>query len=199
MAIQLGTLVVPIPEQISSELDENSANFLVHCPRSVLSLIFQTAKQNSNTEIFGRLMGKPVRTPSGRIRTVIHATTIAGNYDVSTRVSVQVSPEELARMERDFERLHGSTSFLNVGWFHTHPGHGIFMSGTDKNNHLSYENTWQVALVVDPLRMEYGFFHGGECRRLDDFVICDRLDHTGDDRCTEVGGNEGLSEMASTP
>lgn len=187
MTIQLGCLVIPAPEEIGAELDEKAADFLVHCPRTVLDTILQAATENGNTEIFGRLLGKPMRTPSGRLRTVIQATTVAANYAESTRVSVKVSPEELSRMESDFERIHGASKLLNVGWFHTHPGHGIFMSGTDKSNHSCYEQSWQVALVVDPMRMEYGFFHGRECKRLGDFVICDRLDHTGDLACTNIG------------
>ncbi len=39
-----------------------------------------------------------------------------------------------------------------VGWYHTHPGHGLFLSPVDKVNHSGYQslNPNAVALVFDP-------------------------------------------------
>ncbi|UJG41998.1 MAG: Mov34/MPN/PAD-1 family protein [Candidatus Heimdallarchaeum aukensis] len=41
-----------------------------------------------------------------------------------------------------------------VGWWHTHPGYGCFLSGTDKNTQRTYQNLFPkaIALVVDPLK-----------------------------------------------
>ena len=40
-----------------------------------------------------------------------------------------------------------------VGWYHTHPGFGIFLSGMDLfiQDHF-FNLPWQVAFVYDPLR-----------------------------------------------
>lgn len=46
-----------------------------------------------------------------------------------------------------------------VGWHHTHPSFGIFLSGMDLFIHQGYFNLpWQVALVVDPVADKLGFF-----------------------------------------
>ena len=46
-----------------------------------------------------------------------------------------------------------------VGWHHTHPSFGIFLSGMDMFIHTGYFNLpWQVALVVDPVSDKLGFF-----------------------------------------
>ena len=46
-----------------------------------------------------------------------------------------------------------------VGWHHTHPGYGIFLSGTDMFSHKSFFNLpWMFALVVDPKAETLGFF-----------------------------------------
>jgi proteasome lid subunit RPN8/RPN11 len=46
-----------------------------------------------------------------------------------------------------------------VGWFHTHPGLGVFFSADDVVVHsAAFVMPWHVALVVDPLRGEAGFF-----------------------------------------
>jgi proteasome lid subunit RPN8/RPN11 len=44
-----------------------------------------------------------------------------------------------------------------VGWYHSHPGHGAFMSGTDIRTQEQYFNfDHLVAIVDDPLSGEYG-------------------------------------------
>ena len=46
-----------------------------------------------------------------------------------------------------------------VGWHHTHPNLGVFLSGYDLFIHRHFfRERWQVALVVDPIRHEFGFF-----------------------------------------
>jgi len=46
-----------------------------------------------------------------------------------------------------------------VGWYHTHPGFGIFLSDYDTFIHRNFfPAAWQVALVLDPLSGESGFF-----------------------------------------
>lgn len=47
-----------------------------------------------------------------------------------------------------------------VGWYHTHPGHGIFLSEMDVFLHESFFGLpWQVAMVYDPQSGEEGMFH----------------------------------------
>lgn len=46
-----------------------------------------------------------------------------------------------------------------VGWYHTHPGFGVFLSGTDKNTmSLHFSKPSSVAIVLDPIRGTSGFF-----------------------------------------
>jgi proteasome lid subunit RPN8/RPN11 len=46
-----------------------------------------------------------------------------------------------------------------VGWYHTHPGFGIFLSDRDAFIHQSFFNLpYQVALVYDPKSREHGVF-----------------------------------------
>jgi proteasome lid subunit RPN8/RPN11 len=46
-----------------------------------------------------------------------------------------------------------------VGWHHTHPSFGVFLSGMDLFIHKGYfDLPWQVALVVDPCADKLGFF-----------------------------------------
>lgn len=46
-----------------------------------------------------------------------------------------------------------------VGWHHTHPGYGIFLSGMDQFIHRNFFNLpWMFAMVVDPKQETLGFF-----------------------------------------
>jgi proteasome lid subunit RPN8/RPN11 len=54
-----------------------------------------------------------------------------------------------------------------VGWFHSHPGLGIFMSATDSATQRAFYNRpWHLALVVDPLARRSGWFCGPDCAPL---------------------------------
>jgi proteasome lid subunit RPN8/RPN11 len=79
--------------------------------------------------------------------------------------SLTFTHETWATLTRESELNHPGESL--VGWQHTHPGFGIFLSGYDLFIHKNFfAQTWQVALVVDPRRKEFGFFHwrNGEVR-----------------------------------
>jgi proteasome lid subunit RPN8/RPN11 len=46
-----------------------------------------------------------------------------------------------------------------VGWYHTHPGMGVFLSSYDAWLHQHFfPEQWQVALVIDPISAAGGFF-----------------------------------------
>jgi hypothetical protein len=46
-----------------------------------------------------------------------------------------------------------------LGWYHTHPGHGIFLSDMDLFIHKHFFNLpWHVAFVFDPQNQEEGLF-----------------------------------------
>ena len=85
-----------------------------------------------------------------------------------------------------------------MGWIHTHPDFGIFLSDYDKfihENFFSEEN--QIAYVVDPIRKEEGlyFWINGRLERCKGFYIFDRTGVKIDissDLEEESTGKEGL-------
>ena len=49
---------------------------------------------------------------------------------------------------------------LIVGWYHTHPGLGVFLSGQDLFIHqYFFADSMQVALVIDPAEFTWGLFY----------------------------------------
>jgi len=61
-----------------------------------------------------------------------------------------------------------------VGWYHTHPDFGIFLSGHDEFIHRHFfGQPLQVAFVIDPIRQHRGFFQwrDGALPKLDGYYL----------------------------
>jgi proteasome lid subunit RPN8/RPN11 len=65
-------------------------------------------------------------------------------------VEVEFSDEHYSKADEINQTLTDNSWI--VGWYHTHPGHGLFLSPVDKVNHAGYQslNPDAVALVFDP-------------------------------------------------
>jgi proteasome lid subunit RPN8/RPN11 len=58
-----------------------------------------------------------------------------------------------------WKRLDGGVNVL--GWYHTHPGMGVFLSPTDlRTQQLYFGSPWQVAIVLDPVGRQMALFSG---------------------------------------
>jgi proteasome lid subunit RPN8/RPN11 len=153
-------------EEVAEDLDRLPAEFAIHCPRKLLGMMMGHAMGYANTEVFGLLLGRPVMLPGRRLRTIIEDFVPAEVFLASDACYVEVSSQELFRMHDECEVRARARNLQTAGWFHTHPGHGIFMSRTDRDNHRIYTHPWQVALVLDPQRNSWGFFAGTDCREV---------------------------------
>lgn len=61
----------------------------------------------------------------------------------------------LVRISRTLEKR----KLLVVGWAHSHPGYGCFLSNIDLETHRRcFSQPYHVALVMDPLTGEYDIF-----------------------------------------
>lgn len=169
-----GKMTSPALREASEELDALPGEFAIHCPRHLLDQIMDYAVSYRTTEVFGLLLGYAARMEGGRTRTVISEFISADSFIESHSAYVEVSSAELLRMHEACEQQVQERNLRTVGWFHTHPGHGIFMSAIDRDNHQLYTHPWQVALVLDPQRIQWGFFAGPNCQRIaPELVILD--------------------------
>jgi proteasome lid subunit RPN8/RPN11 len=85
----------------------------------------------------------------------------------STSSSVRFDREGFPAIFEKLDRLE--YSYIIVGWYHSHPGYGCFMSATDVETHRgSYNEPYHLALVVDPVREELACFaiEAGECNQI---------------------------------
>jgi proteasome lid subunit RPN8/RPN11 len=107
-------------------------------------------------EVFGLLVGEFFEDPQGR-RFVLAERTLAAEGARAERASVQVDHEGwIGLMDR---RDKECPSLRVVGWYHSHPGWGIFFSGADKQTHrFVFFAPHHVGLVFDPTSGEAGVF-----------------------------------------
>lgn len=113
----------------------------------------------------GVLVGLPYRDPqTGETYVDIH-TAIPAQDSQGTAMHLQFTAEAWAWISGIMEDAY--PDLVIVGWYHSHPGLGVFMSGTDQASHRAFYNQpWSLALVVDPVAGKAGWFRGTECTRL---------------------------------
>src|SRR5947207_14860386 len=148
----------------------------------VLRRIRQHARSQSKTEVCGVLVG---REQNGRLE--IEACIPGANAtQAGTNVTfTQDTWEHIYKIkDKDYpeERI--------VGWYHSHPGFGVFLSDHDTFIHKNFfSSAMQVAWVYDPHSDEEGCFGwaGERIERLSEI-------HVKDDKGGEEAGETGKPE-----
>jgi len=82
--------------------------------------------------------------------------------------AIEIEPAENNRLHfwfswRDVDRVRRRRDRKGkalIGWYHTHPDMGVFLSDTDvdKTHRVLFSEPFQVALVYDPVRRRAGYF-----------------------------------------
>jgi proteasome lid subunit RPN8/RPN11 len=77
----------------------------------------------------------------------------------SSSAHISFTERDWVRAEEEFVQKYAPAHKIRLGWYHTHPLQGIFFSEKDQNAHAMFSEPYQFALVIDPLRMEAGWFY----------------------------------------
>jgi proteasome lid subunit RPN8/RPN11 len=115
------------------------------------------ARGDSDTtrEIGGVLVGEVLRDDAGPY------LRIEGTIDA---LHAEEKGAELTFTHATWDHIHKEMDDKHkdkrvVGWYHTHPGFGVFLSDRDQFIHKSFFNLpFQVAFVYDPRSREHGMF-----------------------------------------
>jgi proteasome lid subunit RPN8/RPN11 len=105
--------------------------------------------------------------------------------------------------EKAFDQLDKiDFDYVIVGWYHSHPGHGCFMSQTDiSTQKRMFNKPFHSAIVVDPINKEFKVYKMmGNMPEEKVFAIYKDLDSEGPPVPLLIGGTEGQSpyEAAGT-
>jgi len=122
---------------------------------AVAEQIKKHALSDTNRELGGLLLGT--------------CTEDQNNYNIHIQASIEAKYTEAGQSSLTF--THESWDYMNkekekryphlkvMGWFHSHPGFGIFLSSHDTFIQKNFFNLpWLVAYVVDPLGDKAGLF-----------------------------------------
>ena len=114
------------------------------------------AASNTKVELGGVMLGYQRLDEEGRPFVVVTECLQAEHYEAS-KTNFKFTHDTWSKITDD--RAHFHPDLEMVGWYHTHPGFGIFLSGMDLficNNFFS--RNLDVALVIDPINHERGWF-----------------------------------------
>ena len=117
------------------------------------------ALSSMQREVAGVLIGpRPEKQPDGRYLVHIFDTIVA-KHTVMQGASVTYTPESWRYLNDTLMQRYPDESAVMIGWYHTHPGFGVFLSGMDLFIHQNFfTQIWHVAMVLDPRARTSGFF-----------------------------------------
>ena len=88
-----------------------------------------------------------------------HYLAVTSSFAVDTQADSVHFKFHHASWEQVWSKIEPGANV--VGWYHTHPDMGVFLSQTDlRTQQLYFQAPWQIAIVIDPVSRETGVFCG---------------------------------------
>jgi proteasome lid subunit RPN8/RPN11 len=153
------------PVHIWRSPDHSSVDMLIVTHLSVYSTIHEHASAALPNETGGFLVGRVGQ--DGR----------DGCWHLEIEEAIPVQPESQNPVHftftwRDVDRVRNYREGHNkalIGWYHTHPQLGIFLSETDieRTHRVLFSEPFQVALVFDPVGGRAGYFFWEAAQTID--------------------------------
>jgi len=144
-----------LSENIQEKPFSAQLDFRISISDSAYKAIIKHAKEDQNIEICGILIGEVFKDTNGPYLEI--SDIIKGEHADNQAGQVMFTHEtwEYINSVKDGQFANK----LIVGWYHTHPRFGIFLSDQDVFIQRNFfDKPWQVAFVVDPIQEEEGFF-----------------------------------------
>jgi proteasome lid subunit RPN8/RPN11 len=152
----------PIPKSFSEFTEERGITFRqaqVYIKKSALQNLITHLESNLSVEQGGILFGNAYQDPSSQTIYVEITAAVAAPATIGTSAHLDFTPDswtgimDYARVEHPEENI--------VGWYHSHPNIGVFMSGTDmRTQQAFFYHPWCLSIVYDPVRRTIGYFLG---------------------------------------
>lgn len=131
------------------------------------------AASDTRVELGGVLLGGQYEDQDGQPFVVVSDSLRAEHYE-ATKGSFKFTHETWEQISRQREEFPSDLQM--VGWYHTHPDWGVFLSGMDLFicDHF-FNRPLDLALVIDPCRLDRGWFqwtnHEDQPRRTGGFYL----------------------------
>lgn len=155
----------------------NVPEFRISIAAEAYETIHQHGKENTDIEICGVLIGEIFKDNKGPYLEIFAA--IRGENAASQEGQVMFTQDTWSHIYEVKDSQYPNLRI--VGWYHTHPRYGIFLSGHDLFIHKNFFNqAWQVAYVVDPVSEDEGFFawQDGSPYLMTQFWVSGKMKHS---------------------
>jgi proteasome lid subunit RPN8/RPN11 len=159
---------------------------ILHIGSDVIREIRRHARSNNRSEVCGILVG----TESNGATSV--KACIAGANAAQSGAHVTFTQDTWEHIYKSKDRDYPNDRI--VGWYHSHPGFGIFLSDHDMFIHKNFFfSPQQVAWIYDPNSDEEGCFgwRGEHIERLKCFSIADETHDAHENTCVKQEPNPG--------
>ena len=116
-----------------------------------LASINRHVSSETDREVGGVLLGPPSSEGPVSVQSSVQAVDAH-----ESRGSLTFTQDSWTHIYEELDSLPG---MVIVGWYHSHPDFGIFLSEQDLFIHRNFfSDPRQIALVLDPIRNEHGVF-----------------------------------------
>jgi proteasome lid subunit RPN8/RPN11 len=167
--------------------------FRIFFSPEVHARIWTHARENLAVEVCGVLVGSWGKDEAGPFVAISEA--IRGEAATSKFAEVTFTHETWARINQEMDSRFSHLSI--VGWYHTHPNFGVFLSDRDVfiQQHF-FSGAGQIAHVVDPVRGNEGVFvwHHGKPLPAAHYWVGDRL--IASEPSTHASKTDGAADAA---
>ncbi|MFX0083632.1 MAG: Mov34/MPN/PAD-1 family protein [Candidatus Hodarchaeota archaeon] len=134
--------------------------FPVYIHEDILNQV-KTLCRNIDREIFGYLIGLILKWENKKYIIIKDQIYVKNAVRSDKYITSQIEGTA-GDFEKEFQKLklrRKDKDLRVVGWWHSHIGLGSFLSATDIHTQESFfPESYQVALVVDPIREVHKFF-----------------------------------------
>lgn len=148
-----GNIQLPVNFICVNEVSVEDAK--IYIKQDVYKLIEEFSRQDTTRERGGILLGNFVE--DNNKKNIVISAFIEAKYTDASASTLTFTHETWDYIHKEQEKLYPDLKI--VGWQHTHPSYGIFLSNYDIFIQENFFNLpWQIAYVVDPVADTRGFF-----------------------------------------
>lgn len=166
-------LDLTLPQNIVPLGEQNNEDKKIYISQKTYREIHRFTKDKTKVESGGVILGNVIEE-FGKTHIVIRAF-IEAKHCEGTPTTLKFTHESWEYIHQEAEKKYPKYKIL--GWIHTHPDFGIFLSEYDKFIHENFFNEEnQVAYVVDPIQNIEGFYFwiNGNLERCKGFFVFDK-------------------------
>ncbi len=163
---------LPVNIQLVGEKSDEDKRVYISQP--VYKEIHRFTQNKTTNESGGVLVGDVIEE-FGKKNVVISAF-VEAKYSKATPTTFKFTHETWDYIHKEIDEKHKGKKI--VGWIHTHPDFGIFLSEYDKFIQSNFFNEdSQVAYVIDPIQGEEGFYCwvNGNIEKCKGFYLFDKI------------------------